>query len=89
VVRHEHQSISGVQPLPLFLTSTVESTNSIGEVRERLNARDTLMLMSDHGFCSIKAEVFYNNWLAEAGFLKYSSTPVRTLDQLAPGRCGV
>jgi predicted AlkP superfamily phosphohydrolase/phosphomutase len=56
----------------------------LGKVRERLDARDTLLLMSDHGFCTIRQEVFYNHWLAEAGYLKFSTTPARTLDQLAP-----
>ena len=42
----------------------------IGQVRERLGERDVLMLVSDHGFCSIRREVYYNHWLAEAGYLR-------------------
>ncbi|MDH7487253.1 MAG: alkaline phosphatase family protein [Anaerolineae bacterium] len=47
----------------------------IGQVRERLGEADTLMLMSDHGICSIKKEVFYNRWLHDAGYLRYSRPP--------------
>jgi len=49
--------------------------NFIGQVRERLEDSDTLMLMSDHGICSIEAEVFYNRWLHDAGYLQYSVAP--------------
>jgi predicted AlkP superfamily phosphohydrolase/phosphomutase len=56
----------------------------IGQVRERLSPRDTLLLMSDHGFCSIRQEVFYNHWLAEAGYLKYTTEPAKQIDQLHP-----
>ena len=47
----------------------------IGQVRERLGENDTLMLMSDHGACSIKKEVFYNRWLHDAGYLRYTKPP--------------
>ena len=47
----------------------------VGQVRDRLDENTTLMLMSDHGICSIKKEVFYNRWLHDAGFLQYSLPP--------------
>ncbi len=47
----------------------------IGQVRERLDENTTLMLMSDHGICSIKKEIFYNCWLHDAGYLRYSKPP--------------
>jgi predicted AlkP superfamily phosphohydrolase/phosphomutase len=56
----------------------------LGQVCERLNERDVLLLMSDHGFCSIRQEVFYNHWLAERGYLRYSETPPKSLEQLSP-----
>ncbi len=69
---------------PAFFEIYRRIDSFIGKVRERLDSRDTLMLMSDHGFCTIKQEVFYNHWLAEAGYLKFTTPPVRALDQLAP-----
>jgi predicted AlkP superfamily phosphohydrolase/phosphomutase len=56
----------------------------IGAVRDRLDARDTLMMLSDHGFCGIKQEVFYNHWLARDGYLQYAAVPPKGLDQIAP-----
>jgi predicted AlkP superfamily phosphohydrolase/phosphomutase len=47
----------------------------IGQVRQRLGEDDTLMLMSDHGICSIQQEVYYNRWLADAGYLRYAQPP--------------
>lgn len=44
----------------------------IGQVVSRLDEHTTLLMMSDHGFCTIRQEVYYNHWLAEAGYLKYA-----------------
>ena len=56
----------------------------LGQVRDRLGKQDVLMLMSDHGFCTIRQEVFYNRWLADAGYLKYTEEPAKGLEQLHP-----
>ncbi len=48
---------------------------AIGQVRAKLDDNTTLMLMSDHGFCSIKQEVFHNHWLAQEGYLKLNRPP--------------
>jgi predicted AlkP superfamily phosphohydrolase/phosphomutase len=56
----------------------------LGQVRQRLAEQDVLMLMSDHGFCSIRQEVFYNHWLAEAGYLKYGQEAADKLAQIHP-----
>ena len=42
------------------------------------------MLVSDHGSCSIKQEVFYNRWLADLGYLKYEQVPAKSLEQMHP-----
>ena len=55
----------------------------LGQVRERLDPSDTLMLMSDHGFCTIRQEVFYNHWLARTGYLKFVAQ-LKNLEQLHP-----
>ena len=46
----------------------------IGEVVERMQADDTLMVCSDHGFQSFRRQVNVNNWLAENGYLKVKSS---------------
>ena len=60
---------------PAFFDVYRRIDEAIGQVRARLDENTTLMLMSDHGFCSIKQEVFYNHWLARAGYLKLSKPP--------------
>ena len=57
----------------------------IGEVRRRLDEGTTLILMSDHGFCSIRREVYYNRWLYDAGYLRFRQVPPNDLSDLSPG----
>ncbi|MCC7353844.1 MAG: alkaline phosphatase family protein [Anaerolineae bacterium] len=56
----------------------------IGEVRRRLDSSTTLILLSDHGFCSIRREVYYNRWLYDAGYLRFKQTPPKDLSDLSP-----
>lgn len=56
----------------------------IGEVRRRLDEGTTLILMSDHGFCSIRREVYYNRWLYDAGYLRFRQVPPKDLSDLSP-----
>jgi len=69
---------------PAFFDLYRRVDQAIGEVAKRLGDNDTLMLMSDHGFCTIKREVFYNHWLADAGYLTYAETPAKKIEQMAP-----
>jgi len=41
----------------------------IGQLSDRLTKHDRLLILSDHGFCGIKAEVQLNKWLEEQGLL--------------------
>jgi predicted AlkP superfamily phosphohydrolase/phosphomutase len=56
---------------PAFFETYKQIDAVLGEVGKRLQGRDVLMLVSDHGFCSIRKEVFYNHWLAQQGWLKF------------------
>jgi len=42
----------------------------VGELDRRLPKDALLVILSDHGFCSLKKEVYLNQWLLESGFLK-------------------
>jgi len=42
----------------------------IGDVLERLQPEDTMLICSDHGFQSFRRQVHLNNWLSENGYLK-------------------
>jgi predicted AlkP superfamily phosphohydrolase/phosphomutase len=41
----------------------------VGEVMQRLEPSDTLMLCADHGFTSFRRQMDVNGWLIEEGFL--------------------
>ena len=56
----------------------------IGELVGRLDDETVLMIMSDHGFCTLKKEVHLNYWLRQAGWLSFASPNPRQLRDLAP-----
>ena len=56
--------------------------NMLGELDAELDDRTALLSLSDHGFCSIKREVFVNRWLQENGFLEELAGERPKLDQL-------
>jgi predicted AlkP superfamily phosphohydrolase/phosphomutase len=45
---------------------------------------DGFFLLSDHGFCRIKREVYLNAWLRQAGYLRLKSPKAEMLDDIAP-----
>ena len=69
---------------PAFLDFYKRVDHVLGEVRSWLDEDTTLIVLSDHGFCSIKQEVFVNTWLHDAGYLQYARTPPEGLQGMAP-----
>ena len=51
----------------------------IGHLQQRLSEKERLLILSDHGFCSIKNEVQLNRWLEEQGLLKFEDNGKRKL----------
>jgi predicted AlkP superfamily phosphohydrolase/phosphomutase len=50
----------------------------------QLNDNDEdLYLLSDHGFTGIKQEVYLNVWLEEQGYLRFDSSPPKSLDNIS------
>ena len=45
----------------------------LGRVWDRFGADTLFMIMSDHGFCEIRQEVYLNRWLQQEGYLSFSS----------------
>jgi len=54
---------------PPFMAFYHRIDELLGKVAARLDDRTDLLLLSDHGFCSIKKELFINKWLADNGYL--------------------
>ncbi len=68
---------------PAFLEFYKRLDQVLGEVRSWLDEDTTLIVLSDHGFCSIKQEVFVNTWLHERGYLGYAKEQPEGLQDMA------
>jgi predicted AlkP superfamily phosphohydrolase/phosphomutase len=69
---------------PAFLDFYRRLDDVLGEVRGWLDDDVTLLVVSDHGFCSIKQEVYVNTWLAEEGYLDYAGNGANGLEYVTP-----
>jgi predicted AlkP superfamily phosphohydrolase/phosphomutase len=67
----------------------------IADLASRLDESTTLIVLSDHGFCSVKKEVYVNRWLVEGGWLVFDEgkeQSIKAIDErtrafsLDPGR---
>ncbi len=69
---------------PAFLEFYKRLDQVLGEVRSWLDEDTTLVILSDHGFCSIRQEVYVNSWLHDAGYLQYAKEQPEGLQDMAP-----
>lgn len=69
---------------PAFLEFYRRVDQVLGEVRSWLDEDTTLIILSDHGFCTIRYEVFINTWLHDAGYLQYASDRPAGLQDVSP-----
>ncbi len=44
-----------------------------------------VVMMSDHGFCGLKKEIYLNYWLRQKGYLELSRTPAQSWEDIAAG----
>jgi predicted AlkP superfamily phosphohydrolase/phosphomutase len=51
----------------------------------RTDWADNFFVLSDHGFCGTKKEVYVNSLLAELGYLKFTSKDATSLEDIAEG----
>jgi len=64
---------------PRFWEVIARIDQMLGEVLDRLDEHTTLIVMSDHGFCTLKYEVYVNHWLAQRGWLTLPENPPQRL----------
>jgi predicted AlkP superfamily phosphohydrolase/phosphomutase len=72
---------------PAFYDVYRRIDDALGEVEKRLDDQTTLVWMADHGFCTIKKEVYVNKWLADQGWLRLRNVPPdrkKGLDEIEP-----
>jgi predicted AlkP superfamily phosphohydrolase/phosphomutase len=72
---------------PAFYDFYRRIDDMLGQLAAKLDERTTLMWMADHGFCTIKKEVYVNRWLMDNGWLKLRTVPPdrkKGLDEIDP-----
>jgi len=48
----------------------------------RLDGRTTLAVLSDHGFCTLKKEVYINHWLVDGGWLVFDNQNEQSIKEI-------
>lgn len=56
----------------------------IGRIVAKIDVHTTLMLLSDHGFTTLKQEVYLNRWLWEHDYLRFTKPIPETLKDIHP-----
>jgi predicted AlkP superfamily phosphohydrolase/phosphomutase len=54
----------------------------IGEICEKIGDNMPFIMLSDHGFTSVKKEVYLNTWLKEQGYLKFKKDPPDSMEDI-------
>lgn len=60
-------------------TFFIKLDNHINTLLQKLSQDDVLVILSDHGFCSVKADVQVNLWLEQEGLLKFDDNKEKKL----------
>ena len=61
-----------------------EVDKALGEIVRKVDPESELIVLSDHGFCSIQKEVNLNTWLREKGWLKFEGEASQDLKAIHP-----
>lgn len=54
----------------------------IGDMYNRTGDDVSFIIMSDHGFTTIKKEIYINTWLKEKGYLKFSNDDPKSMEDM-------
>lgn len=77
----DNKSMYGERGIELFELIS----DFIRDVSERVGEDTEFIVLSDHGFCKLKKEVYINKGLSEAGFLSLSGPNAKSLKDISPG----
>ena len=55
----------------------------IGKILNEMEHDSALMILSDHGFCTLKYSVYLNRWLVQNGYLHFSKDKPETLKDIS------
>jgi len=80
--------IAGEQPDHPFHRAFIDYYKQVddflGKMAERVTDDTLFMIMSDHGFTRLEKQVYLNSWLRERGYLKFSASPAKSLEDILP-----
>lgn len=69
---------------PKFLDAYRQIDRLAGAIVDKLTPDDQLIILSDHGFTTLKKEVFLNVWLENEGYLSFPIDSQKTLASVEP-----
>jgi predicted AlkP superfamily phosphohydrolase/phosphomutase len=69
----------------LFRDFYKEVDDFIGELASELEDKATLIILSDHGFCTLKEEVYVNHWMVERGYLRFKTDDPKGIQDIDAG----
>jgi len=71
---------------PKFMDLYRKIDDYLGEIWDKFGERENyeMMVLSDHGFCTLKKEVYLNLWLEREGYLSFRSEESKSLENIAP-----
>ena len=65
-----------------FLDCYRQIDDFLGQVASEADGDHELIILSDHGSCAIRQEVYLNHWLAERGYLRFRRQPPESLEDI-------
>jgi predicted AlkP superfamily phosphohydrolase/phosphomutase len=69
---------------PKFLDAYRQIDALVGQIVHKLTADDELIIMSDHGFTTLKQELYLNVWLEAEGYLRFRADEEKGLAAMDP-----
>ena len=68
---------------PQFLAFMEKLDRLIGDVMSRLDEHTSLVVMSDHGFCTLDKEIYVNYWLQQQGWLQFDTAEPKSIEDMS------
>lgn len=78
----EHWENEDATYAPQFIKFYERIDRFLGEMESRVGENTDLIILSDHGFCTLKKEVFLNRWLEDQGLLHLKEGEKRALKDI-------
>ncbi len=78
----EHMENGHEKYAPKFYAFYEKLDEFVGALMKKIDDDVTLIILSDHGFCTVKKEFYVNRWLEEQGYLTYRADAKKTMGNI-------